>query len=157
MTRVSLFLLLSLAAGRALAHDFWIEPSTYRPELGKTFTAALRVGQDFAGDPIPRSAQLIDTFVVRDGSGERPVGGFENQDPAGYVRVDRAGVAIIGYRSKGNPLELTAEKFDEFLRLEGLDSIRALRARRGESRKADRERFYRFAKTLVLTGSRDAT
>lgn len=144
-------------AASSSAHDFWIEPSTYRPEAGRTFTAALRVGQDFAGDAVPRSVQLIDAFIVRDGAGQRPVRGFENQDPAGYVRIDRPGLAIIGYRGKPQPLELTAEKFDEFLRMEGLEAVRALRAKRGESRKPDRERFHRFAKTLVLAGGGDAS
>jgi hypothetical protein len=82
--------------------------------------------------------------------------GLENRDPAGYVRIESPGLAIIGYRSKPWPLELSAEKFDEFLRIEGLDAIRALRARRGESAKPDRERFYRFAKSFVVAGAAEA-
>ncbi len=136
----------------ASAHDFWIEPSTFRPAVGQTMTAALRVGQDFVGDAVPRSAQLLDSFIVRDAAGERQVGGVENQDPAGYLRVEKPGLAVIGYRSKSYPLELTADKFDTFLQTEGLESIRRLRAERGESQKSDRERFYRYAKSLVAAG-----
>ena len=142
-----------LAAGAALAHDFWIEPSTFRPAVGRNMTASLRVGQDFAGDAVPRSAQLMDTFVVRDAAGERTIGGFENQDPAGILRIDQPGLAIIGYRSKPYPLELAADKFEEFLRTEGLERISALRARRGESQKPDREHFFRYAKAIVVAGS----
>jgi uncharacterized GH25 family protein len=32
------------------AHDFWIEPSTFRPTQGGIVTFALRVGVGFAGD-----------------------------------------------------------------------------------------------------------
>jgi hypothetical protein len=145
-----------LVAAGASAHDFWIEPSTFRPPVGQLFSAALRVGQDFDGDPIPRSEQLIDAFIVSEGGAQRPVVGIENRDPAGYVRIESPGLAIIGYRSKPWPLELSAEKFDEFLRMEGLDAIRVLRARRGESAKPDRERFYRFAKAFVVAGNGDA-
>jgi uncharacterized GH25 family protein len=144
----SMFAVLALPA---LAHDFWIEPSTFKPAVGETFMASLRVGQDFLGDPVPRSSQQIERFVVRDAAGEHPVTGFENQDPAGYVRMDAAGAAIIGYRSKPYPLQLDARKFEDYLRQEGLDAILALRARRGESAKPDREVFSRCAKALIVT------
>ena len=138
-------------AAVAHAHDFWIEPSTFRPAVGQLVSTSLRVGQEFAGDPIPRSAQLIDTFTIREGSKEKEVVGFENRDPAGFVRVEQPGLAIIGYRSKANPLELDAAKFEEFLKNEGLERISALRAQRHETAKPDRERFYRFAKTILET------
>src|SRR5205085_10362268 len=119
-TMIRRILLMLCVAAPAAAHDFWLEPSTFRPVAGQTFTVSLLVGQDFAGDVIPRSAQLIESFTIRDAAGEHPVNGFENQAPAGYVRLDRPGCAEIGYRSKANPLELSAEKFNEFVRQEGL-------------------------------------
>jgi hypothetical protein len=134
------------------AHDFWIEPSTFRPPTGVTFTAALRVGQDFIGDPVPRSSQLIERFIVRDAAGERPVVGMENHDPAGYIRIETPGAAVIGYRSRPYPLTLEAAKFEDYLRVEGLDSIVALRAKRGETAKPDKEIFSRYAKALVVSG-----
>jgi hypothetical protein len=155
MRAIALFTCI-LAAPLLHAHDFWIEPSTFRPAVGQNVGAALRVGQDFLGDPVPRSNQLFETFTVRDAAQERDVIGFENRDPAGIVPIEKPGLAIIGYRSKGNPLELPAEKFEEFLKNEGLERIIALRASRGESRKPDRERFYRFAKAMLVTGSATA-
>jgi uncharacterized GH25 family protein len=145
-----------LVSSAAAAHDFWIEPSTFRPATGKNFTASLLVGQDFAGDPVARSTQLIESFTIRDASGERPVFGFEGQDPAGILRLEAPATAIVGYRSKPYPLELAADKFEEFLRTEELDEVRALRAKRGEQQKPDRERFFRFAKTIVKTGDAPA-
>jgi uncharacterized GH25 family protein len=146
-----------LTCSVAAAHDFWIEPSTFRTAAGRNFTASLLVGQDFAGDPVARSTQLIDTFTIRDAAGERPVAGFEGQDPAGILRIDAPGIAIIGYHSKPWPLELAADKFEEFLRTEELDDIRALRAKRGETQKPDRERFFRFAKAIVRTNDAPST
>src|SRR5438105_135195 len=93
-----------LSGSAALAHDFWIEPSTFRPVAGRNFTAQLLVGQDFAGDPVARSSELIESFTIRDAAGERNVPGFEGRDPAGIVRLDAPGAAIIGYRSKPWPL-----------------------------------------------------
>ncbi len=151
-TAAVLGLFLLLLALPAAAHDFWIEPSTFRPPVGVTFTAALRVGQDFLGDAVPRSSQLIERFIVRDADGERPVVGIENRDPAGYIRIGTPGAALIGYRSRPYPLTLEAAKFEDYLRVEGLDSIIALRAKRGDSAKPDKEIFSRCAKAMVVSG-----
>lgn len=151
--RRSLLVLTLAAALPAFAHDFWIEPSTFRPAQGTMLTASLRVGQDFLGDPVARSAELIDSFVLRDGTGEHPVNGFEGRDPAGFVRIEAPGLAVIGYCSKANPLELPAAKFEQFLHEEGFDAILAQRAKRGESARPDRERFYRYAKALLRSGA----
>lgn len=146
---------LVLCATAASAHDFWLEPSTFHPRLGESVTVSLRVGQDFIGDVVPRSAQLIDTFVVRERGAEHPVNGFEGQDPAGYLRFDQPGLAIVGYRSKPYPLELPAPKFEEFLHTEGFDAILAQRRARNESQKPDHERFFRYAKALLVSGDGD--
>ncbi|HEX8171141.1 MAG TPA: DUF4198 domain-containing protein [Thermoanaerobaculia bacterium] len=137
---LTIAILLSCAPLRA--HDFWIEPSTYRPAAGTTVTLALRVGQGFIGDAVPRSTELIDAFVVRDAAGTRAVAGFEGRDPAGIVRAN--GAAVVGYRSKGEPLELPRAKFEQFLREEGLQHLRT-----GVLPEVHRERFYRYAKTLL--------
>ncbi|HEX8252995.1 MAG TPA: DUF4198 domain-containing protein [Thermoanaerobaculia bacterium] len=140
-------LLIALFAGNAAAHDFWIEPSTYRPTAGKSFSATLRVGEQFEGDPVPRRSARIESFVVRTASGEQPVNGFENQSPAGFVRIDEAGTAVIGYRGKPTPHELPTAKFMQFLTEEGIKGLKPKGARQ-------RERFYRFAKSLVQIGDR---
>ncbi|HEY0159467.1 MAG TPA: DUF4198 domain-containing protein [Thermoanaerobaculia bacterium] len=138
-------LLIVLFAAGARAHDFWIEPSTFRPERGKSFTAALRVGEHFKGDPVPRRSARIESFVVRNATGEQAINGFENQDPAGFVRIDEAGTAVIGYRGKPTPHELPSAKFAQFLREEGITGLQP-------SGERQRERFYRFAKAVVQVG-----
>ena len=55
---LSVFVLLALAAPAA-AHDFWIEPSNFRPAVGAKVPLRLLIGQDFAGattvSSLPRS------------------------------------------------------------------------------------------------------
>ena len=143
--RVGFAAALLLVCLPAFAHDFWIEPSTFHPAVGQTVMLALRVGQNFDGDPVPRSAQLMESFTARDARGATRVDGYENQDPAGWLRVDRSGVSVVAYESKANFVELPQEKFAEFLKLEGIDSIRA--------DKSDREHFFRYAKTLIRSGT----
>lgn len=142
---------LVLAAADGQAHDFWIEPSTFRPLPGAIVAVGLRVGQNFVGDPVPRSSGSIEQFFVRQGGSEQPISGTENIDPAGWFRADGQSTAVIAYGGGGSFTELPADEFENYLRLEGLERIIDLRARRRERDKPGRERFYRYAKAL-LTG-----
>ena len=138
-------LLIIFVAATARAHDFWIEPSTFRPGVGDTVTASLRVGEHFAGDIVPRSSRLLEAFFARDARGQRDVVGFENADPAGILRVDAPGVTIVGYRSKPYPHTISAAKFRQFLDEEGV-----VLPVSGEE--DVRERFIRYAKSLLVSG-----
>ena len=147
---------IALSGARLLAHDMWIEPMTYSPETGDIVGVRLRVGQDFLGDPLPRNPELINQFVVEDAEGRRPVVGRSGADPAGFLRVAMPGLLVIGYHSNPSAVELAAEKFNQYLKEEGLDAVAALRARRGQTGAA-REIFSRCAKSLVLSGSPNKT
>lgn len=98
----------------------------------------------------------IDRFFVRQDGHDFPVNGLENQDPAGYLRLDKPGPAVIVYRSKPVHLDLAADKFEAFLHVQGLEKISALRASRGEAGKPDREMFSRCSKALVNVGKSGA-
>jgi hypothetical protein len=134
------------------AHDMWIEPATFSPTAGEIVPIKLRVGQDFLGDPLPRDPALINQFFVIDGEGRKPVVGRDGSDPAGFIRVATPGLLIVGYRSNPSAVDLTAEKFNQYLKEEGLDAIAAVRARRGQTGGA-RDLFSRCAKTLVSSGT----
>ncbi|HKR66828.1 MAG TPA: DUF4198 domain-containing protein [Thermoanaerobaculia bacterium] len=145
-----------LAAPLVFAHDFWIEPSTFHPAEGTNVTAALRVGQKLNGEPLPRIPPLIDRFVLKGARAEEaveaPVVGRPGADPAGVTRIADAGLHWLAYQSNAYPVTLDAQKFEDYLRDEGLERIVALRAKRGQSAAPGRERFYRCAKALLETG-----
>lgn len=150
MRRLALFLSIALIEPlQARAHDFWIEPSTFRPARGSNVALTLRVGQNFAGDAVPRTSALIERFVVRDASGEKAIGGLEDQDPAGWLRVDGRSAAVVGYRSRPSYVELPADRFEEYLRQEGLERIIDQRTMRRERKTPGREQFSRCAKALL--------
>jgi uncharacterized GH25 family protein len=152
MKRLSLALALVLCPRLASAHDFWIEPSTFRPPRGAVVTATLRVGEKLQGEPVPRMPIFIDRFVLKSKSGEAPLAGITGEDPAGSVPVRDAGLQWIGYQSNAYPVTLEARKFEGYLREEGLERIVELRGRNGQSASPGRERFYRCAKALLDAG-----
>src|SRR5262245_15667402 len=154
MRRFSSLLVAMVLGGAPLgAHDLWIHPTTFSPASGQIVGVRLRVGQDLLGDPVPRDPALIDQFVVADAAGRKPLVGRDGADPAGLLRVAASGLLVVGYRSNPRPIELTAEKFNQYLKEEGLDAVAALRARRNETGAKAREIFSRCAKSMILSGA----
>ena len=146
--------LLASFAARAGAHDFWIEPSTFRPAVGEDFTVGLVVGEHFRGEPVPRDDRKIQRFFLVSSRGESPIPGLPAADPAGFARVDSPGIAVIGYRSGRSPVTLEAEKFEKYLADEGLEAVVQERGKKGEHGKPGREVFSRSVKSIVVVGKR---
>src|SRR5437773_6231209 len=153
--RLGVLVAAAIALSRApvFAHEVWIEPTIFSPESGEIVGVKLRVGQDLLGDPLARDSALVNQFIVEDAAGRKPVVGRDGADPAGFLRVAMPGLVVIGYRSNPSAVELAAEKFNQYLKEEGLDAVAALRARRNETGASARELFSRCAKSLVLSGS----
>jgi uncharacterized GH25 family protein len=157
LRRLGLAASLAMLAGPALqAHDFWIEPSAFRPAIAQRLAVRLRVGQDFKGDPVPRDPGLLKRFVLVGPGGETAVPGVPLTEPAGFLSIPAPGLYTIAYTSNPEPVQLDAKKFNDYLTQEGLEPIRELRARAGQSDAPDREVFSRCAKALILAGGGEA-
>jgi uncharacterized GH25 family protein len=152
------FLLLLALAGPASAHDFWIQPSSFRPEARARVAIDLRVGERFVGESVARNPERIDRFfVIAAGAEATPIAGIDAKAPAGYWTPSTDGLAWIGYRSRPSAVELPAEKFESYLAEEGLERVVDLRRIRGERKAPGRERYSRCAKALVQVGSPNAS
>ena len=138
----------------ALAHDFWIAPSGFRPAVGERVSVELLVGQRFQGDAVPRNPEKIEAFFAVDGRGSRiPVEGIDGGSPAGYLRARTEGLAWIGYRSRPTAIEQNGPKFDAYLREEGLDAVALARDRSGTTGLPGKEIYSRCAKALIRVGA----
>ena len=152
MRRFLLAVCAAVLPAAAQAHDFWLEPSAFKPAAGETVTITLRVGEHFAGDPIPRRNARINTFTAHDSLGERPVPGRDNRHPAGALRILSPGITTVVYTSKANPVELSAARVARFTSEEGLAIPRRVHAEQAGAGRTYHENFYRFAK-LLLSGT----
>ncbi len=149
---VSALALLPLLASAAGAHEFWIEPSTFRRDKAGPVSFSLRVGEGFTGDVVPRKAARIERFFVFGPKGERDVLGREGDDPAGLLRLEDEGLHVVAYRSTRHPNVLDAKKFETYLAEDGLDEVLAWRKAHGESEKDGNEIYSRAVKTFVRVG-----
>src|SRR4029450_11131083 len=153
--RLSAVIVMAVAISGATlaAHDMWIEPATFSPDTDQVVGCGTRVGQILRGDPLATDPRLINEFVVQDPTGRQPLVGRDGSDPAGFFRIATPGLLIIGYRSNPSAIEQTADKFNQYLKEEGLEAIAALRAQRNQTGAKARELFSRCAKSLLVSGS----
>jgi uncharacterized GH25 family protein len=146
-------LLTALSAPAVRGHDFWIEPSAFTPAPGQRVAVRLKVGEHFRGDPVPRSPERIERFAAVGPAGEVPVQGVPGGEPAGFVALGKPGLHLLVYDSDHASVELEGEKFEEYLKMEGLEAVSALRARRGQTGAPVKEVYSRCAKSLVAVGN----
>ncbi len=136
----------------AAAHDFWIEPSTYRPRVGQAVSIGLRVGDHFKGQPVVRTPDRIVKFVSVRLGGESPIPGRAGTDPAGLVRFTAPGTHVLGYRGNRAFTEMEADGFKKYLEEKGLETILARRAELGQTDRKVREAYSRCSKSLIRVG-----
>lgn len=141
-----------LAPGLAQAHDMWISPSDFAPQVGDLVAVQLRIGHAGSDDPMPRQEQRILRFSAVSPEGEIPLRGLEGRDPAGYWRVAEPGTYALLYESKAARSELTPSAFAKYLREEGLEKILELRRQQGVEDQPGRELYSRSLKSLVSGG-----
>jgi len=146
------FILALLCAGSLMAHDLWIEPSAFMPAPGTRLAVRLFIGQLFQGDVFPRDPKYLVRFAVIGTGGEAPIPGVPDTDPAGFLVTGKAGLYLLVYTSSRAAVELPAAKFESYLAEEGLETISALRARRGQRAAPAKELYSRCAKSLIAVG-----
>lgn len=151
------FLFLAAAAGLH-AHECWLQPASFAPVAGSTVGLTIQVGMNFTGEPRPFNPERIATLKQFSAAGAMDLTSKLNGLLQLPVRFADAGTHVIIYDSKPSLITLEPDKFDEYLREEGLDFVIAERAKAGESGKPGRERYQRCNKTIVRAdGKSDET
>lgn len=141
-------LLAGLAAPTAQAHDFWIEPTAFRVNVGEKIPLQLLVGQDFKGNAALYNPDQFERYVYASRGGERPVPGKLGDDPAGSVTVAQAGLYVVGYYSKKFDVTFdNVAEFERYLLMEGLE--RNVEPARKRARGSILEMYARCAKSLI--------
>ena len=99
---------------------------------------------------MPRNPAFIKAFIVAHAATRQEIVGRAGMEPAGALRVIAPGLHVVGFHSQPIPIELPPEKFNQYLKEEGLDAIADLRQQRGQADASAREIFSRCAKSLLL-------
>src|SRR5687767_4748355 len=123
-------LVVILAAAPMQAHDYWMQPATFRPQKDALLEVGLFVGDFGRGDAVERDEKRIVKFAAATPEGEKKILGRDGATPAGFLRPKSDGIYVLGFQSNHASVLLEAEKFMAYLDERGLESIKALRQAR---------------------------
>jgi hypothetical protein len=141
----------------AFGHDMYIMPATFHPAKGATLTVGFHVGDSFPDSEVSgRIERLQKPRLI----GKGAVAAFRNLRVEGNrdladVVAGGTGEFIAAVSTIPALIELEPEKFAEYLKEEGLAEVVAWRAAHGESAKAGKERYSKYAKSIVVSGASD--
>ena len=150
-----------LASLSVHAHEFWMQPDNFSPTLGTPVQFSLQVGEHFEGHAVEISTALVRGLRKHTRTGVTDLLGSLPADAgAGAISMTfkQAGAQLLALDTHPTTIELGPDKFEAYLREEGLESIIRVREARGQWATPGRERYRRHVKALVRAGGHsDAT
>jgi hypothetical protein len=156
--RIKLLVAFACITTATLAHEFWVQPASFRVAAGAAVPLRLMVGENFAGKAWPRPTRRVRRFVrygpggPADSTDLRPALLADSLAPA--LTCAAPGTHLLALTSRLAYLELPAAEFTAYLRQEGLGYALRQRQEAGEATtKRGREAYQRCAKALVLATS----
>jgi hypothetical protein len=139
------------------AHDLYLLPSAFRVDKGASLGIAFHNGDSFPESEVaPLLARLRDAHVTGQ-AGTAPVTNLRivGKETIGEARIPGSGNLLVSVSTVPNFLSLAPDKFLEYLKEESLTDVIAWREKHGETSKPSRERYTKFAKSLVQSGASD--
>lgn len=137
------------------AHEFWMQPRTFRYAPGETAILNFMVGENFVGEywNLKKNRVIrLDHFTRQD---SKSLLNEVNEETGRHlaVKLSTAGTHLVVMQSTSAFLELEAEAFNDYLKEDGLDNVLDHRKRTHTLDKPSREFYARCAKVLLQAGT----
>lgn len=152
-----LFLCLLISTPLA-AHDFYLLPNAFFVAPGTKIEVAFNNGDSFPQSEAAPSLVRLKEAQLLFVSGKIIVEDLktEGKSVRGTVPIpEQQGDLVMSARTSPNLIELPPNQFLTYLKEEGLSRVIQWRSQHGESQKPGRERYSKFAKSLLVSGAPD--
>ena len=136
------------------AHEFWLQPNKFQYAIGESVTIDFMVGESFVGEKWDLSRHRIVKLDHFTKDGTKSLGNEVKPGSNLNVRLEKAGTHLFVMQSNNAFSELDAEKFNEYLKEDGLEEVISHRKRTNALNKPGKEFYARCAKVLVRAGDR---
>ena len=151
-----IFLFLIAYSIRAIAHEFWIEPTQYQLN-DDLINAHLRVGQEFQGMVLMYNPQDFKTFKILSGSKNKKekIKGILGDVPAINITTNLENLLIIYHETNDKYVDYKKfQKFEDFVNEKGYQQLINTHFEKGFPESNFIESYRRYAKSLItLNGS----
>ncbi|GHB79933.1 DUF4198 domain-containing protein [Persicitalea jodogahamensis] len=143
-------------ASIALAHEFWIVPEDFFPELGKKLNWKIQVGEDYMGERWGGGSRRIERLRLFTANGQEDLTGTieqsDQQVEAPAFTLEKSGTQMLVLETNNSFIELEPVKFEAYLKEDGLQLALDYRQKNNEQQKVGREFYRRCAKTIIQVG-----
>jgi Domain of unknown function (DUF4198) len=141
----------------AAGHDLYLLPDRFLIEKGAVLSFGIHNGDAFPESEASPAMERLRDVVLHSSTGAAEAEHLhvDGKRAIGTAAVSRPGDLILTARTIPNFIQLEPDKFEDYLKEEGLTDVIAWRASHGEARKPGRERYSKYAKALLLAGTPD--
>ena len=158
--KIGLVLLVMTMTIIGMSHEFWLQPKKFRYQVGEEMNVDFMVGESFMGEFWDMNRHKVEKLEMHTLGGKRDLLKAVKMTKGKNLnfKFERPGTHMVVMQSDATYIELEAEKFNDYLKEDGLDYILDERKKSGEINKPSKENYTRFAKLLVQSGNlRDDT
>jgi uncharacterized GH25 family protein len=138
------------------SHEFWMQPKKFKYNVGEEMRVDFLVGENFEGEAWDLKKNKIEQINLHHPTKSidlkilvKP----EEKDKLKF-KFTEAGTHLISMQSDESISELDAQKFNDYLKEDGLDDILDLRTKTNSLDKPCKELYSRYAKVLIQCGDR---
>lgn len=152
-----LVVLLIATISAALAHEFWIFPENFFPKMGEKVAWKIQVGEDYMGERWGGGSRRVERLRLFSDKGPKDLTATiqqsEKQVEAPAFTIQQAGTQMLVLETNNSFIELEADKFEAYLKEDGLNLALDYRQKNAEQQKMGREFYRRCAKTIMQVGN----
>ncbi len=143
------------AAFLAQGHEFWLQPEKYFINTGDRLTAKFMVGENFQGESWDLKRHRIERLEVHELAGIRNLMDSLNTGDGLFQNTfTDAGTRMLVIQSNDAFIELAADKFNDYLKEDGLDDVYAAREKGKLLQAPARELYSRHSKLFIQVGDK---
>lgn len=138
------------------AHEFWIQPAKYFANAGEVIGLNFFVGEHFKGERWGGGGRRVTTLnYFHHGTVDNLTKSVAYQDSTLNLSVTlaKSGTHAITIATNNSYIELESDKFEAYLKEDGLEHIQEWRASKNKSKEKSREYYQRCARTLIQVGA----
>ena len=143
-----------LAGGSLAAHDLYLLPERFHVKGGEVLTVALHNGDAFPESEANAPIERLRDSLIRGAQGTADIKNLHDvgKETLGTVTVPGSGTLVLTTRSVPHFISMQPAEFSAYLKEEGLSHVIAFREKSGDDGKPSRERYSKFAKSLLVAG-----
>ena len=154
--KIGVLLMLLTVTVIGMSHEFWLQPKKYRYKVGEEMNVDFMVGESFTGEFWDLKRHKVEKLEIHTLAAKKDlikeVKSTEGKNLS--YKFLQTGTHLLVMQSDAAYIELEAEKFNDYLKEDGLDYILDERKNSSELDKPSKENYTRFTKLLIQSGDK---